>query len=516
MSDRRQLLKSLAAASGAALLPRVPWAAMKQSLPDYPFTLGVASGFPTDRTVVIWTRLAPQPGQPDGGMPPADWPVAYEVAADERFHRIVARGKATAEARFAHTVHHEVKGLDPARDYWYRFTAGDHASAAGRTRTLPPPRATVEQLRIAAACCQNYEHGHYAALRHLAADAPDLVLYLGDYIYEGAPSTNRVRRHSGVRCVTLDDYRLRYAQYKADAALQAAHMAAPWFAIWDDHEVANDYAGLTSGRQEDPAAFLARRTAAYQAWYEHLPAPPSMAPRDGTMRIYWRAQLGRLATLHLLDQRQYRSPEACPRPPQLGGLRVPEDCTERLDPARTMLGAEQEQWLADGLRRQPAAWTLLAQGTPFGHMNEGTAGKPEYWTDSWTGYPAARQRLLDSLQATRSANPVVLGGDIHAFVVGGINAVPERLDTPLVASEFVTTSISSDAVAQATLEKWAAVNPHLRKLDGTHRGYLSFTLSAQRLRTELVTVDDASRPDAARGVAAAYVVEAGNPAILSA
>jgi alkaline phosphatase D len=516
MSDRRQLLKSLAAASGVALLPRALRAAGAPALPDNPFRLGVSSGFPTDRSVVLWTRLAPNPDQPAGGMPPLDWQVGFEVATDDTFRRIIARGRAVASAQFAHSVHHEVRGLDPARDYWYRFTAGDYVSAAGRTRTLPAPGAAVASMRVITASCQNYEHGHYAALRHLAADTPDLVIFLGDYIYEGAPTANRVRRHTGVRCVTLDNYRQRYALYQSDPALQAAHAAAPWFATWDDHEVANDYAGTTPGRVEDPAAFLARRAAAYQAWYEHLPVPPAMAPRDGSARIYWRARLGRLATLHMLDQRQYRSPEACPKPPQLGGLRVGADCADLLDPARTMLGAAQEQWLADGLQQQPGAWTLLAQGTPFAHVDEAMAGQPEYWTDSWTGYPAARQRLLDSVQRARAANPVVLSGDFHCFMVSSINAVPERLDSPLVASEFVGTSISSDSLGQDVLDRWRANNPHLQRLDGTRRGYLRLTLSAKQLRADLITVDDASRPDSGRSVAGAYVVEAGNPAILPA
>ncbi len=514
MNDRRQLLKSLAASSGIALLPRALRAAAAAPLPEYPFRLGVASGYPTDHSVVLWTRLAPQPAQPDGGMAPLDWKPGYEIAADENFRRIVARGNAIAEARFAHSVHQQVGGLDPARDYWYRFTAGAHVSAVGRTRTLPAPQARVQQLRMLAACCQNYEHSEYAALRHMAADAPDLILYLGDYIYEGAPSMNRPRRHTGVRCITLDDYRQRYAQYKADVALQAAHAAAPWFAVWDDHEVENDYAGITPGHDGNEAEFPARRAAAYQAWYEHLPVPPSMAPRDGTMRIYWRAQLGRLATLHLLDQRQYRSPEACPHPPQNGGQRVLDECTERLDARRTMLGPTQEQWLADGLRQQHSAWTLLAQGTPFAQVNEALGDKPEYWTDSWTGYPAARQRLVDSLRHARAPNPVILGGDIHAFLVGSINAVPERFDTPLVAAEFVTTSISSDAVAQSVLDKWLAGNPNLQKLDGTRRGYLALTLSERQLRTDLVAIDDSRRVDSGRGIAASYVVESGSPAIL--
>lgn len=477
MTDRRQLLKSFAAISGMALLPRALRAAGAPALPDNPFRLGVSSGFPTDRTVVLWTRLAPMPEQPAGGMPPRDFPVRFEVAIDDNFRRIVARGNATAEARYAHSVHHEVGGLDPARDYWYRFAAGDYVSAAGRTRTLPAPGTTVNAMRIVTASCQHYEHGNFAALRHMAAEAPDLVLFLGDYIYEGAPTPNRVRRHTGVRCMTVDDYRQRYALYQLDPALQAAHRAAPWCLTWDDHEIANNYAGVTPGRQEDPIAFLARRAAAHQAWYEHTPAPASMAPRDGVSRIYWRAPLGKLATLHMLDQRQYRSPAACPRLPQLSGQRVDASCAERLEPARTILGAEQEQWLDDGLQKQPGAWTLLAQGTPFNETNEGTAEKPEYWNDSWDGYPAARQRVLQSMQRARSTNPVVFGGDIHAFMIGGVNAVPAQLDTPLVAAEFTTTSISSDAIAQPTLDGWRALNPQLAKLDGTRRGYLSFTLS---------------------------------------
>lgn len=449
-------------------------------------------------------------------MPPLDWPVQYEVAEDERFRRVVATGRARAEAAFAHSVHVQVEGLRPARHYWFRFMAGGHVSAVARTRTLPAPRDRNGALRLAVACCQHYETGHYAALRHLAAESPDAILHLGDYIYEGAPGgSNRVRLHTGPRCVTLDDYRQRYAQYQQDPALQAAHAAAPWFFTWDDHEVANDYSGDTPGRAEDPQRFLARRAAAYQAWYEHMPVPPSMAPRDGRLRIHARASLGRLATLHLLDQRQYRAPQACPKPPQLGGLRVGDECGERLDPARSMLGSGQERWLAEGLAAQPGRWTLLAQGTVFAHMDQGVEA-PEYWTDGWTGYPAARQRLLDSLQQARSSNPVLLSGDIHAFTVAGVNAVPERLDTPLVAAEFSATSITSDPIAQATLDRWRAANPNVQRLDGTRRGYLLLTLAERQLRADLVALDDARRPDSGRKVMASYIVEAGDPRILPA
>jgi len=513
MNERRDLLKSLAAAGGVALLPRALRAADSPALPEYPFKLGVASGYPADRSVILWTRLAPLPDQPGGGMPPMDWPLRYEVGADENFRRIVARGTTTAEARFAHSVHHKVRGLEPARDYWYRFMAGDHVSAIGRTRTLPAPRARVDELRIALACCQNYEHAHYAAWRHVVASAPHMVVFVGDYIYESNQRGPALRRHTGGVAQSLDEYRQRYALYQSDPALQAAHGAAPWFAVWDDHEVLNDYAGEMPGREEDHAVFMARRAAAYQAWYEHLPVPPSMAPRDGTMRIYARAELGQLATLHLLDQRQYRSPEACPKPPQIGGQRVGDDCVERLDAARTMLGTEQERWLEQGLRQNAAPWTLLAQGTPFTHINQGTPEKSEYAADAWTGYPAARQRVLDSLQRTRTVNPVILGGDIHSFLVGGVNAVPERPDSPLVASEFVTTSISSNPPPLASLAKWLANGPNLQKVDGTHRGYVALTVSPRALRADLVSVDDATQPDSTSRISSSWIVEAGSPAI---
>ena len=496
------------------MVPRAVRAAAAE-LADYPFHLGVASGYPTSNAVVLWTRLVPRPDQPGGGMPPLDFPLRFEVAADEGFRRIVARGNAVADARYAHSVHQVVNGLQPARDYWYRFVAGAHASTVGRTRTLPAPRDAVDALRIVVASCQNYEHGHYAAWRHVAASAPHMVLFVGDYIYENNGRTKQVRQHTGGVPLSLDEYRQRYALYQSDPALQSAHASAPWFAVWDDHEVLNDYAGETPGREEDHEVFMRRRAAAYQAWYEHLPVPPGMAPRNGAMRIYARAQLGQLAALHLLDQRQYRSPEACPRPPQYGGLRVGADCAERLDPARTMLGAEQERWLADGLKQQHGAWTLLAQGTAFAQVDESMGDKPEYWTDAWTGYPAARQRLLDALREKQAANPVILGGDIHCSMVAGINTVADRFDTALLASEFVATSITSNPVPQTTLDKWKANNPNLQQLDGSHRGYLSLTLSRKQLRADMVCVDDASNADSACRVGSSWVVESGNPAILN-
>jgi alkaline phosphatase D len=511
------MLKGMAAVTGAVVLPVMHTArAASASLPDDPFTLGVASGYPTDRSVVLWTRLAPAPVAPDGGMPPMDWEVDYEVATDERFQRIAARGKTIAPAAFVHSVHVEVSGLSADREYWYRFTAGGQRSVAARTRTLPAAAARVAALRVAVACCQHYEHGHFAAFHHIANDSPHLIVHVGDYIYEGASTTNRVRSHRGSTCRTLADYRQRYAQYKTDASLQAAHAAAPWFVMWDDHEVANDYSGSDSGRGDDPAVFLTRRNAAYQAYYEHMPLPPSAAPRAGSMQIYDRRRIGSLATLHMLDQRQYRSPQACPQAGRTGGNRFGDECTQRLEASRTMLGAEQELWLAKGLKDLPARWTLLAQGTMFSHVDETPGDANSYWSDGWTGYPAARQRLVDSLQQSRSQNPVILSGDLHAFAASNVNAVPERLDTPLVAAEFVATSVSSDSRPQDSLDVWRNNNANIQRMDGRKRGYLAVNLSDKRMQVDLIAVDEVNQPLAGRQVLHSCVVEAGSPLILPA
>lgn len=519
--SRRRVLRGLGAGAsllllgGTARLARGADGTVTALPAEYPFHLGVASGFPTADSVVLWTRLAIFPGQPAAGLPPLDFPLRYELAEDEGFRRIIARGDLKAEAALSHSARVQVQGLRPARDYWYRFTAGQHTSAVGRTRTLPAARDRVAALRIAVACCQHYEAAYYAAWRHAAAESPDLIVHVGDYIYATGPgNANRGRRHDTPRCHTLEDYRRRYALYKSDPALQAAHLAAPWFLIWDDHEVQNNYSGETSGRVEEPALYFERRAAAYQAWFENMPVPPSWAPRDGRVRVHGRVSLGSLAELYLLDQRQYRSAQACPRPPQLGGLRLPAGCAERLESSRSMLGMEQERWLAGELRTQAAApWTLLAQGTQVSHMNQGTPDAVEYWSDGWTGYPAARQRLVESLQQGKGGVPVVLSGDIHAFIAAGIHAVPERADTPLVAAEFGASSISSDPIAQDSLDAWRAASPGIQRLDGRHRGYLSLTLTPRALRADLVGVVNPLQADSPCRSVGSHVIEAGNPRI---
>lgn len=510
-TPRRVVLKT-GLALGAALWLRSGTTASAR-FTAYPFALGVASGFPTDRSIVLWTRLAPEPLAADGlgGMTPGNVSLRWELAADQRFQRILQRGEIIASAAQAHSARVQVNSLQPAHDYWYRFIAGDEVSAVGRTRTLPAADREPREFRIAVANCQHYEHGQFAAYGHIARSAPDLLLHLGDYIYEGAPAPNRVRAHAGGLCQTLADYRRRYAQYQLDPALQAAHAAAPWICTWDDHEVANDYSGIYGGRAEDPAAFMQRRSAAYQAYFEHLPLPLGAAPVNGAVSLFARRSIGTLAELHMLDQRQYRSAQACPQPGRAGGNRVSDDCADLLDASRTMLGVEQEAWLDAGLAGTRARWNLLAQGTVFSRVDEEPGEHRNYATDNWNGYPVARQRVLESLQRHHVKNPVVLSGDIHAFVAGNVRARPEQADSALLATEIAATSISSDPRPPKQFEDWLAENPDLLVAEGRWRGYVALRLSPQRLQADLMAVENRDDPASPQSVWKSLVVETGAP-----
>ena len=344
MPSRRSFLQALSALGLATSL-----AAYSQPRPRFssnPFKLGVASGYPTPDGLTLWTRLAPEPAQPDGGLDPAPVPVRWEIARDERFSSITASGTAEASPEWAHSVHVDVHGLEPDRWYWYRFMAGDAQSAPARTRTAPAANATVERLRFAFASCQQYEQGYYGAYRHIVADEPDLVAFLGDYIYESSWGKDHVRKHDRPNeALTLDDYRSRHAHYKTDPDLQAAHAACPWILTWDDHEVVNDYADDRSidgamSKQE----FLARRAAAYRAYYEHMPLPSRMRPEGARMRIYTQVGWGALARFFVLDDRQYRSYHSCQPPGRRSAGSVDVSvCTKLLAPTRTILGRAQER-----------------------------------------------------------------------------------------------------------------------------------------------------------------------------
>lgn len=512
MIRRRDVLAASLAMGVAGGFPAILRAA-GAALAGNPFTLGVSSGFPTHDSVVLHTRLALQPLAEDGlgGMPSTDVPLRWELARDEGFRYIVRSGEVAASSVQAHSARVVATGLDSAHDYFYRFIAAGEASPTGRTRTLPAPNREPREFHLALACCQHLEHGQWAALRHIARAAPDLLVHVGDYIYEGATTPDRVRGHVGGNCSTLADYRRRYAQYRMDPALQVAHAASPWITTWDDHEVANDYSGIYSGRAEDPVAFLRRRTVAYQAYFENLPLPPSALPVNGAVALYASRRIGTLAEIFMLDQRQYRSAQACPLPGRAGGNRVGDECAQLFDASRTMLGAEQEAWFDAALTRTRGRWNLLAQGTVFSHLDEQPGEGRRYTTDNWNGYFAARQRVLEALQRHRVANPVVLSGDIHSFIAGNVRARPERPDSPLLATEIVATSVSSDGRPQPQLDEWTRENPDLLLAEGRYRGHVALRLTPRQLQANLMALDDRDDPESTQRVWRSLVVEAGRP-----
>jgi alkaline phosphatase D len=499
MFTRRRFLQSVGALAVSSTL----------RAQAYPFSLGVASGYPTRSGVTLWTRLT-------GELPPAAVPVRWEVAEDEAFKRVVRTGETLAEPDWAHSVHVDVEALEPDRWYWYRFTSADVQSRAGRTRTAPSASVVSAELRFAFASCQQYEQGYYGAYRHIVADAPDLVAFLGDYIYESSWGRDHVRTHGGPEPYSLDDYRARHALYKSDRDLQDAHAACAWVLTWDDHEVDNDYA---ADRPEDGmarAAFLQRRAAAYRAYYEHMPLPERMRPRGARMQIYSRLDWGSLARFHVLDCRQFRSVQACTRAGRSGGANVVEadQCSDLDSVHRTLLGRRQERWLESGLGASRAAWNVLAQTTRMARFDQKPGPGRRAWTDGWDGYAAARGRLLEHIHTTRVRNPVVLGGDVHSFHVSQLKLDFDRTDSPVVAPEFVTTSITSQAWPQERVNRLLADNPHILLADGRYRGYTRVRLTPERWSADLRIVETVQRPDAPCSTLATYVVENGRPAPL--
>ncbi|BDG73353.1 alkaline phosphatase D family protein [Roseomonas fluvialis] len=519
--SRRGLLRGaggLAALAATVAMPRA--GAAQPMFRSFPFTLGVASGDPAPDGFVIWTRLAPEPLAPDGGMVRQAMEVRWEVAEDQRFARVVASGTAIARPELAHAVHVEVTGLAPGRLWFYRFRAGTEASATGRSRTAPAAGAAMDRLRFAVAGCQHYEHGHFTAWRHIAAE-PDLdfVFHYGDYIYEyrgrvpGQPGWGPlVRPHLGEETVALADYRLRYAQYRLDPDLRAAHAAHPFLVSYDDHEVDNNWAGLHSeedGRGRFPIAvppevFALRKAAAFQAWYEHMPLRRAALPRGPDITAYRRLDFGSMARVNVLDTRQFRDDQPCH-----DGVRPA--CADAARPEAQMLGPAQETWLLEGLADSPARWNILAQQVPM--MRRVLSGGVSM--DKWDGYAAARQRLLDGMAARRTANPVVLSGDVHVALAATLRARPEDAASAPVATEFTATSATSagDGVAMTPGgEELLRRNPDITLFDA-RRGYCVSEATATRMTTEFVALPFVTREGAPRETAARLVVEAGRAGV---
>jgi alkaline phosphatase D len=519
--DRRALL---AGAGGLVLFAGLnvtgrTWASPVFS--DDPFALGVAAGDPWPDGFVIWTRLAPRPLDEHGGMPAMAVPVRWEVAEDQRFARLARSGEAIARPELAHSVHVEVEGLQPGRPYWYRFLVdGAGASPVGVARTAPPVDALPGRVRLVNAGCQAYPHGWYDAWRHISQE-PDLdaVFHYGDYIYEHGHSAYVIkdaagrtvdRNHVGDEIYSLDDYRRRYALYKSDPDLQAAHAAAAFIVSFDDHEVDNDWASVFDQDGTPPEVFLLRRYAAMQAWYEHMPVRKAQFPRPHGLRMYRRLDYGRLFRMHVLDTRSYRDDQPCVRPDEVA-------CRRESSPETTILGAAQEAWLGDGLDND-ARWNLIAQQVRVMPIFERTPMEMRpIGQDGWNGYPAARARLVKAITDRRLTNVVVATGDAHIHNVGVVPVRDDEPDGPAAATEFLATSISSagDGVADSALARTRmADNPHFA-LVNQQRGYQTFDITPGEWRTDAKVLDRVQSPGGALSTLARFSVEPGRPGVRS-
>ncbi|MFI5843389.1 alkaline phosphatase D family protein [Catenuloplanes sp. NPDC051500] len=507
---RRRRLVASAAAGLLLLRPEGGFthvrAGVQEPLPAGLFTLGVASGDPLPDGVVLWTRLAPDPLR-GGGMPDRPVQVEWEVAEDDGFRQVRRRGVAIADPALGHSVHVDVRGLRAGAYYHYRFRAGAEISPAGRTRTAPDVHAQPERLRFAFASCQDYQAGQYTAYRHLVDEELDFVAFLGDYIYEGAPNPNAFRRHDGVgEPYTLADYRNRHARYKSDPDLRAAHAAYPWIVTLDDHEIDNNWADEVprDPALQTPEAFRARRVAAFQAYYEHMPLRRSALPQGLDMQVYRRLRFGDLASVHVLDTRQYRSD-------QPGSLEAAQD------PARTMTGPHQEEWLVHGLGTSGTRWNLLANQVMWAQNDRRAGPEAVFSFDNWDGYRVQRRRLLDYFGSGRVQNPVVLTGDRHCTWVCDLRTDFDDPASPVVGAELTGTSITSGgnpdiAGFHATYDPIMADSPHWKYIDN-RRGYVVCDVTAERLLSHLRVVDSVWTDDAAIHTAAEFVTEAGRPGV---
>jgi alkaline phosphatase D len=506
MLDRRKFLQALAACGFAGgFTAGLPARAQTLRLSEDPFKLGVASGYPRADGMVLWTRLV-------GNLDPGSFAVQWEIANEDNFRKVIQQGTATASPDWGHSVHVEPRGLEPDRWYFYRFRAGGATSPVGRTRTAPAAGAAAARLRFAFASCQQYEQGWFTAHRYLARDDLDLVAFLGDYIYESSWGREHVRKHDAGEPFTLAEYRARHALYKSDPDLQQAHRAFPWIFTWDDHEVVNDYAGGHAGYGASPGMFLARRMAAYRAFYEHMPLPAAMRPGATGMQIYTHLDWGALARFCVLDDRQYRDFQACRATPTRGAPSLdPTMCLELADPKRSLLGKAQEAWLERALGESKAGWNILAQQTLMAQLNRKAGAARSFWTDGWDGYPVSRTKLLSFLGERKVNNPVVIGGDVHMHWVADLKPDFDDPGSPVVASEFCGTSISSQGASQKQTDERLSDNPHIRYGRSDHRGYVRMSIAGGRLQADLLGLETVKKPDSRIETLARFVVESGRP-----
>lgn len=511
--DRRRFLtltwRTVGASMALAVLPGNDLFAAK--FRDNPFTLGVASGDPTPDGILLWTRLAPDPIDP-ASIRQSYVPVGWRVATDERMRRVVKRGVAVAPANLAHSVHVDVRGLKPGRDYFYQFDVRAEESPIGHFRTAPAEHQLVGQLRFAFATCQDWPSGYYVAYRDMLQHDLDLVLHLGDYIYEYAIGASRrgglVPVGFEEETVDLRTYRLRHTLYKLDPDLQAVHAQFPFAVIWDDHEVANDYSGLAPEFGAPSPEFTARRAAAYQAYYEHMPIRGfEDRPPGSNLRIYRRLRYGKLAEFTLLDDRQYRTDNPCGDGESLR-------CPAALRGQYTMLGREQEHWLRRGFERSEARWNIVGQQLLIAELEHATIQPHWFWNDAWDGYPLARQRLLREVVRTNLTNPVFLTGDWHSTFVNDLKLDFTDPHAATIATEFVTPAITTggdDTPYGPYYAPMVPFNPHIKYYEGDKRGYFVATVTPKQMRLDLRFMSSVEHQQGVGHTEKSFIVLDGEP-----
>ncbi|GAA2727760.1 alkaline phosphatase D family protein [Streptomyces nogalater] len=533
LPPRRRTVVKAAAASAVLAGPLAAALPARAATGAPAFLHGVASGDPLPDGVLLWTRVTPIPEAiPGSGIGP-DTEVGWVVARDKALTDVVAKGSVTATAASDHTVKADVRGLAPATDYWFRFSAGGADSPVARTRTAPAADADVPSLRFGVVSCANWEAGYFAAYRHLAARGDlDAWLHLGDYIYEyrsGEYGTRGkvVRPHAPANeILTLADYRIRHAAYKTDPDLRALHLTAPVIAIWDDHEFADNAwpGGAVNHTEGAEGTWAARQAAAKQAYFEWMPVRPALA---GT--TYRRLRFGKLADLSLLDLRSFRSQQASTASGSVD------------DPDRTLTGRAQLDWLKAGLRASDTKWRLVGNSVMISPFAVGSLsadllkplakllGLPQEGialnTDQWDGYTDDRRELLAHLRSNAIRNTVFLTGDIH---MAWANDVPVDAGTyplsPSAATEFVVTSVTSDnlddivKVSEGTVSAVAApvikaANRHVHWVDTDRHGYGVLDITAERAQMDYYVLSDRTDPDARADWARSYRTRSGTQKI---
>ncbi len=512
MLTRRDVLKA-GVAAGAPLVLGTPVAgAAKRIRPeallaDGTFELGVSAGQPRTDGAILWTRV---------GEVGRSGRLSYEIARDPGFRDVVRRSTTRAAAVRDFCVRQPVTGLEPGEEYFYRFHTKRSDSPVGRLRTLRPPDSR-EVTRIGFFSCQKYRAGYYTAHAGLAAEPDlDMVVCLGDYIYEereakSTPRKDTTGANRDGEVQTLPEFQEKYRLYKRDPHLQAMHAMHPYVAVWDDHEVENDYAGQGPGDVVDRRIpFAARRRNGYEAFFQYHPV---QRDADDRSRIYRSIPLG-AAELFLTDQRQYRDALACePLTP----------CPQGAAAGRSILGATQRDWLLDGLARSRAPWKVLASQVMLAGLD--LPPGVQLNADQWDGYADERRIIGERLLAAGVRDVTTITGDIHTFFAGTVTTTGRTGGTPF-ATEFVGGSITSGGINETlagrgvpagggplTPRTLLTANPHLAYAETEAKGYGVLEAAPDELRVTFRSPSTITAPTATTSDLARFRVGRGSLAI---